>query len=200
MVCHGIAVPLRHSKTSSALPTVVACRPRSFYLLVSIIIWSLPLLTLLFRGGWGGCEYYSAAMSSSANRTTFINALASAVSTYNLDGECFEILRWTNLIVYRYWYRLVCPRSAGSFVYLSYPQILLLGNTPTLRVQANLTPQMTLPIFFSSLRPYAQNLVLRNSSPRLLRSCHGSTQMGTLSLMYPHMQSRWTTLTSCAYV
>ncbi|KII91199.1 glycoside hydrolase family 18 protein [Plicaturopsis crispa FD-325 SS-3] len=41
---------------------------------------------VLSVGGWGGSTYFSATMSSSANRTTFINALASAVSTYNLDG------------------------------------------------------------------------------------------------------------------
>ncbi|KZP30284.1 glycoside hydrolase family 18 protein [Athelia psychrophila] len=41
---------------------------------------------VLSVGGWGGCEYYSALMKTSANRTTFINALSSAVSKYDLDG------------------------------------------------------------------------------------------------------------------
>jgi chitinase len=38
-------------------------------------------------GGWGGSYWFSQAMGSSANRTTFINAIASAVSTYDLDGK-----------------------------------------------------------------------------------------------------------------
>lgn len=41
---------------------------------------------VLSVGGWGGCEYYSAAMKTSAHRTTFINALSSAVNEYDLDG------------------------------------------------------------------------------------------------------------------
>lgn len=43
-------------------------------------------------GGWGGSHYFSSATSSSANRTTFTNALKSAVSTYGLDGEYQIIL------------------------------------------------------------------------------------------------------------
>lgn len=37
-------------------------------------------------GGWGGSYYFSQAVSSSANRTTFVNACVSAVNTYGLDG------------------------------------------------------------------------------------------------------------------
>jgi len=38
-------------------------------------------------GGWGGCYYFSQACSTSANRTKFANASATAVNTYNLDGK-----------------------------------------------------------------------------------------------------------------
>jgi chitinase len=41
-------------------------------------------------GGWGGCEYYSQACSSSANRTQFANSIASTVTTLNLDGVDFD--------------------------------------------------------------------------------------------------------------
>ncbi|EJF62190.1 glycoside hydrolase family 18 protein [Dichomitus squalens LYAD-421 SS1] len=41
---------------------------------------------VLSIGGWGGSYYFSQAMSTSANRTTFVNACVSAVNTYNLDG------------------------------------------------------------------------------------------------------------------
>ncbi|EIM83169.1 glycoside hydrolase [Stereum hirsutum FP-91666 SS1] len=41
---------------------------------------------VLSVGGWSGSYWFSQAMSSSANRTTFINALSSAVSTYGLSG------------------------------------------------------------------------------------------------------------------
>ncbi|KAI0751174.1 glycoside hydrolase family 18 protein [Daedaleopsis nitida] len=41
---------------------------------------------VLSIGGWGGSTYFSQAMSSSANRTTFVNACVSAVNTYSLDG------------------------------------------------------------------------------------------------------------------
>ncbi|KIJ51369.1 glycoside hydrolase family 18 protein [Sphaerobolus stellatus SS14] len=37
-------------------------------------------------GGWGGCAYFSNAVSNSANRTTFVQACVDAVKTYNLDG------------------------------------------------------------------------------------------------------------------
>ncbi|KAF8589507.1 glycoside hydrolase family 18 protein [Ramaria rubella] len=37
-------------------------------------------------GGWGGSTYFSHAVSSSTNRTTFMNACVSAVNTYGLDG------------------------------------------------------------------------------------------------------------------
>ncbi|KIM81786.1 glycoside hydrolase family 18 protein [Piloderma croceum F 1598] len=40
---------------------------------------------VLSVGGWGGCKHYSEAMSSS-NRTTFIDAVSSAVNAYDLDG------------------------------------------------------------------------------------------------------------------
>ncbi|KAF9458111.1 glycoside hydrolase family 18 protein [Collybia nuda] len=41
---------------------------------------------VLSVGGWGGSHYFSSATSSSANRTTFTNALKSAVNTFGLDG------------------------------------------------------------------------------------------------------------------
>ena len=37
-------------------------------------------------GGWGGSYWFSQTMSTSANRTTFVNACVSAVNTYSLDG------------------------------------------------------------------------------------------------------------------
>jgi chitinase len=37
-------------------------------------------------GGWGGCEHYSAAMSISDHRQTFVEALSCAINTYDLDG------------------------------------------------------------------------------------------------------------------
>ncbi|KAF8890745.1 glycoside hydrolase superfamily [Infundibulicybe gibba] len=41
---------------------------------------------VLSVGGWGGCQWYSSAVSTAANRTTFTNALSNAVNTYGLDG------------------------------------------------------------------------------------------------------------------
>ncbi|KAI0658625.1 glycoside hydrolase family 18 protein [Cubamyces menziesii] len=41
---------------------------------------------VLSIGGWGGSYWFSQAMSSAANRSTFVNACVSAVNTYNLDG------------------------------------------------------------------------------------------------------------------
>ncbi|KAF7315065.1 Glycoside hydrolase family 18 protein [Mycena indigotica] len=41
---------------------------------------------VLSVGGWGGSTYFHQACSSSANRSTFVSALSSAVSTYGLDG------------------------------------------------------------------------------------------------------------------
>lgn len=38
-------------------------------------------------GGWGGCYYYSQAVSTAANRAKFVSAIVSAVKTYNLDGQ-----------------------------------------------------------------------------------------------------------------
>ncbi|KAH9927355.1 glycoside hydrolase superfamily [Fomitopsis serialis] len=40
---------------------------------------------VLSIGGWGGCDHYSDAMKSS-NRDSFVDAVVSAVKTYNLDG------------------------------------------------------------------------------------------------------------------
>ncbi|KAF8514622.1 glycoside hydrolase superfamily [Gautieria morchelliformis] len=37
-------------------------------------------------GGWGGSTSFSQAVSSSGNRTTFVNACVDAVNTYGLDG------------------------------------------------------------------------------------------------------------------
>ncbi|KAJ7169103.1 glycoside hydrolase [Mycena crocata] len=41
---------------------------------------------VLSVGGWGGSTFFHQAAGSAANRTTFVNALASAVSTFALDG------------------------------------------------------------------------------------------------------------------
>ncbi|KAH9476845.1 Chitinase A1 [Psilocybe cubensis] len=41
---------------------------------------------LISIGGWGGCQYFSQACSTSANRTKFANSIAAAINTYNLDG------------------------------------------------------------------------------------------------------------------
>lgn len=41
---------------------------------------------VLSIGGWGGSYWFSQAMSSAANRTTFVNAAVNAVKTYGLDG------------------------------------------------------------------------------------------------------------------
>ncbi|TFK71554.1 glycoside hydrolase family 18 protein [Pluteus cervinus] len=41
---------------------------------------------VLSVGGWGGCAYFSAAVSNSSNRQAFSNALVGAVNTYGLDG------------------------------------------------------------------------------------------------------------------
>ena len=55
--------------------------------------WELRLSDILrqalnttLAGGWGGSTYFSQTMSTSANRTTFVNACVSAVNTYSLDG------------------------------------------------------------------------------------------------------------------
>ncbi|KAF8181046.1 glycoside hydrolase family 18 protein [Pholiota molesta] len=45
---------------------------------------------VLSIGGWGGCYYYSQAVSTAANRTKFVSAVVSAVNTYNLDGVDFD--------------------------------------------------------------------------------------------------------------
>ncbi|KZV96514.1 glycoside hydrolase family 18 protein [Exidia glandulosa HHB12029] len=37
-------------------------------------------------GGWGGSTWFSQAVSSSANRTTFVNSISSAINTYGLAG------------------------------------------------------------------------------------------------------------------
>ncbi|KAJ7198588.1 glycoside hydrolase family 18 protein [Mycena pura] len=41
---------------------------------------------VLSVGGWGGSTYFHQACSSAANRSTFVSALSSAVTTYKLDG------------------------------------------------------------------------------------------------------------------
>ncbi|KAI0336889.1 glycoside hydrolase [Trametopsis cervina] len=41
---------------------------------------------VLSIGGWGGSYWFSQAVSSAANRSTFVNAAVSAVNTYKLDG------------------------------------------------------------------------------------------------------------------
>ncbi|KAG6826893.1 hypothetical protein H0H92_013999 [Tricholoma furcatifolium] len=44
------------------------------------------LATAAHNSGWGGCEYYSAAVSTATNRSKFISAIQSAISTNGLDG------------------------------------------------------------------------------------------------------------------
>ncbi|KAI0940229.1 hypothetical protein AcV5_001393 [Taiwanofungus camphoratus] len=41
---------------------------------------------VLSIGGWGGSHYFSQAVGSSSNRSTFVKACVNAVNTYNLDG------------------------------------------------------------------------------------------------------------------
>ncbi|KAK7057565.1 glycoside hydrolase family 18 protein [Favolaschia claudopus] len=41
---------------------------------------------VLSVGGWGGSTFFHQAASSAANRSTFVSALSSAVSTFGLDG------------------------------------------------------------------------------------------------------------------
>ncbi|KAH7096736.1 glycoside hydrolase [Auriculariales sp. MPI-PUGE-AT-0066] len=41
---------------------------------------------VLSIGGWTGCYWYSQAVSTSANRTKFVNAIVSAINTYGLAG------------------------------------------------------------------------------------------------------------------
>jgi chitinase len=48
---------------------------------------------VLSVGGWGGCQYFHQAMSSSANRGVFIAALAAAVSQYGLAGVDIDWVR-----------------------------------------------------------------------------------------------------------
>ncbi|CAK5272817.1 unnamed protein product [Mycena citricolor] len=45
---------------------------------------------LLSIGGWTGSMYYSSAVASAANRTSFAAAVLGLVSTYQLDGIDFE--------------------------------------------------------------------------------------------------------------
>ncbi|EJD51005.1 glycoside hydrolase [Auricularia subglabra TFB-10046 SS5] len=41
---------------------------------------------VLSVGGWGGSYWFSQAVSSAANRTTFVNSIVSAINTYGLAG------------------------------------------------------------------------------------------------------------------
>ncbi|KAG6820584.1 hypothetical protein H0H93_014811 [Arthromyces matolae] len=41
---------------------------------------------VLSIGGWGGCQYWSSSVSSSANRTKLVNSIKSVITTNNLDG------------------------------------------------------------------------------------------------------------------
>ncbi|KAJ3536913.1 hypothetical protein NMY22_g5822 [Coprinellus aureogranulatus] len=41
---------------------------------------------VLSVGGWGGCYWFSQAVSTANNRTKFVNALKDAVNNYGLDG------------------------------------------------------------------------------------------------------------------
>jgi chitinase len=52
---------------------------------------------VLSVGGWGGCQYFHQAMSSSANRGTFIAALTNAVNQYGLAGIDID---WVSCFVY----------------------------------------------------------------------------------------------------
>nr|GAT54843.1 glycoside hydrolase family 18 protein [Mycena chlorophos] len=45
---------------------------------------------LLSIGGWTGSMYYSSAVATAENRTTFVNAVLDLVSKYNLDGIDFD--------------------------------------------------------------------------------------------------------------
>lgn len=58
---------------------------------------ALPLLTghqriqaILSIGGWTGSQYFSTAVATDANRTSFAQAVMALVSQYNLDGVEFE--------------------------------------------------------------------------------------------------------------
>ncbi|KAG6910361.1 hypothetical protein DXG01_011076 [Tephrocybe rancida] len=37
-------------------------------------------------GGWGGCQYFSSSVSSSANRTNLVNSISSTINANGLDG------------------------------------------------------------------------------------------------------------------
>jgi chitinase len=41
-------------------------------------------------GGWTGSGYFSSAVATAANRTSFVQAVVSLVTKYNLDGVDFE--------------------------------------------------------------------------------------------------------------
>jgi chitinase len=48
---------------------------------------------VLSVGGWGGCQYFSQVMSSSANRGAFITSLTNAVNQYGLAGIDIDWVR-----------------------------------------------------------------------------------------------------------
>jgi chitinase len=43
-------------------------------------------------GGWTGSQYFSSAVSSSANRQTFAQAVVNLAQQYELDGVDFEFV------------------------------------------------------------------------------------------------------------
>ncbi|GBE80217.1 glycoside hydrolase family 18 protein [Sparassis crispa] len=64
------------SGSTSTLETLVSSAHNSGY----------GTKVVLSIGGWGGSYYFSQAVGTSANMTTFVNACVSAVNTYDLDG------------------------------------------------------------------------------------------------------------------
>jgi chitinase len=47
----------------------------------------LPVLTI---GGWDGSIYFSSSISTSSNRTTFVQSIVSMVNKYGFQGVEFE--------------------------------------------------------------------------------------------------------------
>jgi chitinase len=41
-------------------------------------------------GGWTGSQYFSSSVSTASNRTAFVQAVASLITQYDLDGIDFE--------------------------------------------------------------------------------------------------------------
>jgi chitinase len=45
---------------------------------------------MLSIGGWTGSQYFSTAVATAENRTTFVRAVLDLVKTFDLDGIDFE--------------------------------------------------------------------------------------------------------------